>query len=185
MINETKLKYDATIEEWKDNLRNGLEEHGVIYNDNMLNNMCSSLSRVLINYLTSMGYRPKANYSYRKGLASRLDKEGLEVSIKTNRIMWKYLEYFTDVVEYDICFDVEIKICDLEKAVKDMIFIGVNTDNPKGIVRHPKFSEEYASITSKLDLLKMLISRQSDPDVMVELTTQILEILELIVRRLD
>ena len=185
MINETKLKYDDTIEGWKNNLKLGLEEHGVVYDDTMLNNMCSSLSRVLINYLTDMGYRPKANYSYRKGLANRLYKLGLEVSIATNRIMWKYLEYFTDVVEYDICFDVEIRICDLEKATKDMIFVGVNTDNPKGIAKHPKISEEYASITNKLDILKMLIKRQSDPKVMVELTTQILEILELIVRRLD
>ena len=185
MINETKLKYEDTLEEWKNKLKEGLEEHGVVYNDEMLSNMCSSLNRALVNYLTEMGYRPTANYSYRKGLARRLDKEGLEVSIKTNRIMWKYLEYFTDIKEYDICFDIEIKICDLEKAMRDMIFIGVNTDKPRGIVRHPKYSEEYASITNKLDLMKMLISRQSDPEVMKELTTQIMEILELIIRRID
>lgn len=185
MINEVVIEYGMPIEYWKKAFIDGLEEHGVIYDDKMITNICASLSATINVYLSSMGYRPKSTLQYRKGLSARLWEAGLKLEISTNRVMWKYLEYFTDVEDYSPCFNIEIKICDYEKATKDMIFVGVNTDHKTGIVKHPKYSEEYASLTRKVDLLRLMAERSTEPEIMKDLATQIVDVLDILIRRLD
>ena len=185
MLKEVEIEYGTPMEMWKKNLKDGLEEHGIVYDDNMITNMCSSLCSKISEYLTKMGYRPKSTIHYRKGLSARLYANGLKLEIVTNRVMWKYLEYFTDVEDYSPCFDLDIKICDYEKATKDMLFVGVNTDHPMGIVKHPKYSEEYASLTRKIDLLRLMADRTTEPEIMKELTNQIIDVLDILIRRID
>lgn len=184
-MKDIKLKYDDTIENWKLTFKENLEQMGIVYTDEMLFNMCSSLNNSLIIYLTKMGYRPNLSYSYRVGLTKRLSKHGLALSITTNRLFWKYLEYFTDLDNYSSCFNIDIEVVDKELATKDLIFVGVKTNQDRLEIRQPTHSEEYAEITQKLDIVKGLVGVCTEKQILQDIITDISDILDYIIRRLD
>lgn len=179
------LKFDDTISGWKDTFIEGLEQAGIVYDDTMLNNMCNSLNNAIIRYLTRMGYKPNKTQSYRLGLIKRLYKYGLGVHMATNRIFWKYLEYFTDVEDYSKCFNIEILIVNVEKATKDLIFVGVKTNKDNLEIKQPTYSEDYAKITEKLDLVKVMADKCLDPKVLKDTIMEIINILDYLIGRTD
>lgn len=184
-MKEVYIKYDSSTDDWKECLKVGLEEHGVIYNDTMLSNMCNSLESTTIKFLTDAGYKPRKGLMYRRGFITRISKHGLTLSIKTNYIFWKYLEYFNDLTDYSKCFDISIDIDNLELATKDMIFIGVNTNNTQGIVNHPLHCEEYADITKKLEFVKSLVDKSDDTRIIKDMLDHIIDVVDYLVRSID
>ena len=184
-MKDLRFKYDDTIDNWKCVFKEGLEQAGIIYDDEMISNMCGSLSSKIIKYLTLMGYRPNNTYSYRVGLARRLGKEGLAMKITTNKIFWKYLEYFTDIEDYSKCFNVEVVVDNIELATKDLIFVGVKTNKSHLEINQPTYSEEYAEITKKLDIIKVMTQNCEEPKVVKDIIIEISDILDYLIGRLD
>lgn len=161
-MNEIEINYEETYDVWAKNISNILEERNIIYDEKMINRIQHSILIKTNNFLISVGYKPKENLSYRKGLIERLTKNGLKLTIQSNRILWKYLEYFLDLEDYTKCFDVSIDINDYEIATKDMIFVSVKQDQINYEVpalvesNHKKINKE------TLDVLKKLSERVND-----------------------
>lgn len=179
------INYTDSFTNWENKFKEKLDEAGVLHTDEMIYNICSSLSNTIIAYLSANGYRPNNTYSYRVGLAKRLEKHGLAISIRTNALLWKYLEYFTDLTDYSKCFDIKIYIDNIDIATKDLIFVGVSTNKLQGMVPQPIYSEEYAKITQKLDLLKVMVKNELEPKLIKEIVEQITDMLEYLIRRTD
>lgn len=184
-MKEVYIKYDSTYEAWKECFKVGLEEHGVIYDDTMLTNMCRSLDITATKFLSDAGYKPRSNLSYRIGFINRISKHGLTLTIKTNYIFWKYLEYFTDLTDYSKGFTLSIDIEDFELATKDMIFVGVNTNEPRGYVNHPKHFMEYTEVAEKLEFVKSLVGKTKDIKLINEMLDHIIGIVDYLVRSID
>jgi hypothetical protein len=184
-VKDVVIKYDEVFSVWEDNFKKALDYNGIIYTDDMITNICRSLSNTVSDYLLTMGYRPKNTYSYRLGFMKRLSQSGLTLNIKTNWVFWKYLEYFTDLTDYSKGFDIKIEIENIELATKDMRFYAVTSDNKRGVVSHPIHSKEYAEITKKLDLARTMAKNGSDPRIIRDITSNILDILDYLVRRVD
>lgn len=179
------LKYDDTLNNWRNTFKEALDNAGIVNDETMLSSMVRSLNLALKTYLTNMGYRPNATYSYRKGLTQRLKTHGLKINIKTNYIFWKYLEYFTDVEDYSNCFDISIDIENIEVATKDMLFFAVNIDQPKGVVQQPIHCIEYTEVRNKLDFVKTLVEKSADERIIKDMLDHIIDILDYIIRRTD
>ena len=76
-------------------------------------------------------------------------------------------------------------IDNLELATKDMIFIGVNTNNTQGIVNHPLHCEEYADITKKLEFVKSLVDKSADTRIIKDMLDHIIDVVDYLVRSID
>lgn len=185
MLEEIEIIYSSTQEEWREAFKKGLDEHGIIYTDEMITNMCVSLNNTIYRYLTFIGYRPKFTHQYRVGFTKRMGDAGLKLSIYTNNLMWKYLEYFTDIKDYSKCFDINIVISDYDMATKDMIFVGVSRDNKIGVANHPKYSKDYISLTRQIELLKIMANKDLDRDIIQNMLKQIIDILDIMIRSKD
>lgn len=184
-MQEVFIKYDTTFEEWSNEFKKGLEEHGVVYNDTMLSAICNSLNNTITKYLTAIGYRPRGTQSYRKGFINKLKQNGLAFNIKTNYVFWKYLEYFTDLTEYSRGFDLSIDIENIELATKDMIFVSVNGVDTQGVVNHPLHCEEYTDILNKLEFVKGLVDKNADVRIIKDMLNHITDIVDYLIRRVD
>ena len=158
-MNEIEINYEETYDVWAKNISNILEERNIIYDEKTINRIQHSILVKTNNFLTSVGYKPKENLSYRRGLVQRLAKEGLKLNIKSNRVLWKYLEYFLDLDDYTKCFDVSIDIDNYEIATKDMIFVSVKQDQINYEVpalvesEHKKVNKETLDVLKKLNSL--------------------------------
>lgn len=179
------FKYDDTFDDWKQEFKRGLDVMGIIYNDEMLTNLVSSLDKTITKYLLSLYYKPRSYLSYRKGFLSRVRKHGLDLSIRTNDLLWKYLEYFTDLTDYSKCFDIELYIADVEVATKDIIFVGVKGQDLQVGIPQPIYEKEYVEIRNKLDLVKELVQTDANPKKVKDVIIQIADILDYLIRRLD
>ena len=161
-MNEIEINYEETYDVWAKNISNILEERNIIYDEKTINRIQHSILVKTNNFLTSVGYKPKENLSYRRGLVQRLAKEGLKLNIKSNRVLWKYLEYFLDLDDYTKCFDVSIDIDNYEIATKDMIFVSVKQDQINYEVPALVESEHKKVNKETLDVLKKLNERVND-----------------------
>lgn len=179
------FKFADNVDDWKLTIIDSLQKASITYDNIMLNNMCNSLNTAILRYLTKVGYRPNKTQSYRLGLLKRLSKYGLGVKMTTNNIFWKYLEYFTDVEDYSKCFNIEILIVNVEKATKDLIFVGVKTNKDNLEIKQPTYSEDYAKITEKLDLVKVMADKCLDPKVLKDTIMEIINILDYLIGRTD
>ena len=179
------INYTDSFTNWENKFKEKLDEAGVLHTDEMIYNICSSLSNTIIAYLSANGYRPNNTYSYRVGLAKRLEKHGLAISIRTNALLWKYLEYFTDITDYSKCFNIKIEIENLELATKDLIFVSVNTDHKAAFVEQPTLSEEYTKVKDKLNFLKGLVDKDADKRLIKDMLNHIIDIVDYLFRRTD
>ena len=122
-LNEININFEENYNIWANKIIQCLEARDILYTEFMIDRIQRSIRLKVHQYLTEVGYKPKDHKGYRTGLVNRLKKEGLKLTIKSNEILWKYLEYFLDVDDYTKCFDVQIEVDDLVLASKDSIFI--------------------------------------------------------------
>lgn len=121
----------------------------------------------------SVGYKPKDNLSYRKNLVDRLKREGLKLSIISNRILWLYLEYFLDLDDYTDCFDISIVVDNIEVATKNTIFISVKQDKINLAKEALIETDKHAINKENLELVKKLNEEEKDPKI--DLILKVLE----------
>lgn len=164
-LKEIEFIYDEPYEKWAKKITHALDSRRIIYDSMMINRIQSSVIKKCESYLLSVGYKPQNHLSYRKNLVSRLSREGLKLSIKSNRILWKYLEYFIDLDDYTKCFDVEIIVDDLEKATKDTIFISVQTDQINLAKEALIETNKHKINKENLDLVRKLNEIQKDEKI--------------------
>lgn len=162
MIN-FNISFTDDIKEWKHILIENLKENNIDYNDSIITNILNSINYKINKYLLSIGYKPKNSITYRKDLEKRLYKKGLFVWIRSNKLLGKYLEYFTDIEDYTKCFDVEIKVIDRDKLSKNMYFVQLRDDNRisfgADLLNH---SEKYLNLVNNLELLKEINKNKQD-----------------------
>lgn len=179
------FKYDDTFDDWKQEFKRGLNAQGVIYTDDMITNLVRSLDLTIIKYLTSLYYKPKSNWSYRRGFIKRVSKHGLDLSIKSNETLWKYLEYFTDLTDYSKCFDIELYIANVEVATKDVIIVGVGEYETKITIPQPIHKKEYVEICEELDDAKEILKHASNSQSLNKAITKLSKVVEYLIGRLD
>ena len=138
-----EIPFNSNLYTWFNIIKKAFKTNNIIYSDRIINNMCKSLNYIIIKYLSSMGYRPKNTYEYRVDLAKRLRKYGLKIYIRSNKLLWEYLECFEDLEDYSKCFDISIEIEDLEKACKDIIYVSVKPLN--NLIEEEDINEENRS----------------------------------------
>lgn len=172
-LKEIEINFEEPYNKWADKIIDSLESHKIIYDTMMINRIQKSIIEKVNLYLIQVGYKPKDHLSYRINLVDRLKREGLKLSIRSNEILWKYLEYFLDLDDYTNCFDVEIIIGDYDKATKDMIFVSIR---PNKI----NFAKEALIETNKhkinkenLDLVRKL--NEQEKDEKIELILKVLD----------
>ena len=182
---DVKIKYDEPTSSWGTQFKEALDENGIIYDEQMILNICRSLDNTVCDFLYANGYKPRPNLSYRVGLIKRLRKNGLTLSITTNYVFWKYLEYFTDITDYSKCFNIKIEIENLELATKDLIFVSVNTDHKTAFVEQPTLSEEYTKVKDKLNFLRGLVDKDADKRLIKHMLNHIIDLVDYLFRRTD
>lgn len=170
---EIEIKFDEPYNKWADKIIEGLENHNIIYDTMMINRIQKSIVNKANSYLINIGYKPKDHLSYRVNLVSRIKREGLKFSIKSNKLLWKYLEYFLDLEDYKDCFDIEIIVDNYDKAIKDTIFISVKQDHINLAKDALIKSNNYKINKENLDILKKLNTLQKDKKI--DLILKILE----------
>lgn len=170
---EIEIKYEETYDKWADTIRKGLEARNIVYDSKMINRIQNSIKIKVNTYLINVGYKPKENLGYREGLIYRLKKEGLKLTIKSNKTLWKYLEYFLDLDDYTNCFDVQIEIGDLEVATKDTIFISVKSDKINLAKEALIETNKHKLNKENLDLVRKLNEQEKDPKI--DLILKVLE----------
>ena len=138
---DVKIKYDEPTSSWGTQFKEALDENGIIYDEQMILNICRSLDNTVCDFLYANGYKPRPNLSYRVGLIKRLRKNGLTLSITTNYVFWKYLEYFTDITDYSKCFNIKITT---QKTVRQF---------------HSYFNSEAFKVSSCLDFCESVFHR--------------------------
>lgn len=112
------IQYDTYYDKWISIIRSALEERNINHDDKMIQFIFDSLKNKVEEFLKEKGYEPTKLFLWRKDFVKKLKSYGMKLDIKSNDILWKYLEYFTDVEDYSKCFDVKIIISDWNKASK-------------------------------------------------------------------
>lgn len=170
---EIEIKYDESYDVWAKKIAHVLDKREIFYDSKTINRIQSSIVKQCESYLLSVGYKPQNHLSYRKNLMSRLSREGLTLSIKSNRILWLYLEHFLDLDDYTKCFDIEIVIDNIEKATKDTIFISVRQDKINLAKEALIETDKHKINKQNLDLVKKLNEQEKDPKI--DLILKVLE----------
>ena len=165
MKKQIELKYDESYNKWAEKIERGLDRNNVAHTSTMINRIQSSAIKKCESYLLSIGYKPRNHLSYRKNLASRLASEGLKLSIKSNRILWLYLDYFLDIDDYTNCFDVEVIIDNIEVATKNTIFISVKQDKINLAKEALIETNKHKINKQNLDLVRKLNEVQKDKKI--------------------
>ena len=180
-LNQIEIQYDTYYDKWLQCIQQGLNEHDIIYQPELPTVICQSVKVNVDKYLKNNGYRPKKYFYYRKDLASRLRKYGLKLQIKSNNVLWKYLEYFTDIEDYSLCFDIGIVVYDVQKAMKDCIFVLVD-NNIVGIPKQPINTDKHINMVEQINFLRQY-NKQYNVDN--EFNNKLLDLLEDIVKEFD
>lgn len=171
-MEEIQIKYDTYYDNWLAEIRENLNKRDIVYDDQLPINICNSLKEQVKLYLEKLGYKPTRYFSYRKGLVGRLKSRGLSLQIVSNRLLWIYLEYFTDIKDYSKCFDIDIILDDETKIdlVKNKDY-----DKLSATKYIPIRSHDYALIEEKINWIR---SQNKYPLTRMELLDGILDILE-------
>lgn len=172
-LEEIEIKYEEAYDRWADRIANALDKRNIVYDSKMINRIQKSVIDKTDAYLISVGYKPKDNLGYREGLVYRLKKEGLKLTIRSNRILWKYLEYFLDLDDYTNCFDIQIEIGDINIATKDTIFISVKSDKINLAKEALIETNKHKLNKENINLVKQLNEQEKDPKI--DLIIKVLE----------
>lgn len=183
-MEEIDIDFSAYYDKWVNSIEQGLKSRDIVFDNTLPLTICNSLRRTICKFLSDRGYRPIDNYVYRKNLTKRLKAQGLKLEIRSNRILWKYLEYFTDLDDYSLCFDIRICICDLDKAKQSNINI---TKTPLcyelSLDKFISKSEGYYIVLNEIDELKDLYNiSNNNLDTVIN---KIITILQMLLDRLE
>ena len=170
---EIEIRYEETYDRWAKEISNILEKRHIVYDTKTINRIQQSILKKTNDYLFSVGYKPKDNLSYRKNLVDRLKREGLKLSIISNRILWLYLEYFLDLDDYTDCFDISIVVDNIEVATKNTIFISVKQDKINLAKEALIETDKHAINKENLELVKKL--NEEEKDLKIDLILKVLE----------
>lgn len=155
-MREIEIEFDTYYDEWQLNISNVLNEHDIIYKAELPMIICRSLKNTIYNKLRDWGYKPRDTLEYREQLVKKLKRKGLRLQIKSNKILWKYLEYFTDIEDYSLCFDISMIIEDFEKASDSIIFLNIINEDKNGFELKTNLNESNnKSIQESLNSLKL------------------------------
>ena len=176
-MKEIEIDFSAYYDKWVNNIEEGLRSRDIAFDTTLPLTICSSLRRTVCKFLSKRGYRPIDNFTYRSSLAKRLAKEGLKLEIRSNRLLWKYLEYFTDLDDYSLCFDIQVCIADLDKArmhnvdiKKTPLCYELSIDN------FLSNSEQYYQISDEINELKNLKDVSNNCEIKLDKVVQILQL---------
>lgn len=176
-MKQIKIPFDTYYDTWQSIIIDTLNENDIIYNKELPSIICRSLKHTINKKLREWYYKPRDTLYYRQSLIKKLKKQGLNLQIQSNRILWKYLEYFTDVEDYSLCFDIEIVIEDFEKATENIIFVNVlnedknafaintnlNNDNNKSIEESisalNSYRTKYPFIQDLVNIIQNMLER--------------------------
>lgn len=154
MLEEIEIEYDTPYDQWQSVIIDCLNARDIVYNMELPEMICRSLKQSIFNKLKEWKYKPKETLQYRQGLVRKLKREGLKLSITSNNILWKYLEYFTDVENYSACFNISMIVIDYEKASNNLIFVGVSDNcNNNFLINTDINYEENKSIKESFEIL--------------------------------
>lgn len=146
------LRYDDFYDNWVKIITQCLRDNDVIFNENLPLILCENVKVDARAFVIKLGYTPKNNVYYRVNLINRLKSQGLDMCIESNDILWKYLEYFTDIDDFSKCFDINLVVVNKDKAIKSKVLLNM-TDN-KYILTQPIHKQSTLDINDKIKELK-------------------------------
>ena len=119
-----ELNFTDTSSDWYYKIKKYLNINKIIYTEEDIINIVTSVENLIISYLKSQYYRPKNLVSYRRNLSKKLKRYGLRVKIKSNKLLYGLiLNPNTNI--YTSGFNINLIIDNLEIATKDLIFVKV------------------------------------------------------------
>ena len=118
-LQQINIIYESEYTDWFNNIKDTLILNNIWTNKDLINTIYNSVQNQVIDLLkNTKGFRPNSNYSYRQMVAKRLKKQNIRIEIKSNKILWIYLQYFKDLTDYSKCFVVHFINIDTKKEVK-------------------------------------------------------------------
>ena len=101
--------------------------------------------------------------------------------------MYAISNNYKNLIENSLSLSPKSKIVvdNIELATKDLIFVGVKTNKSHLEINQPTYSEEYAEITKKLDIIKVMTQNCVEPKVVKDIIIEITDILDYLIGRLD
>lgn len=108
-MKEIEIDFDTYYDEWVNQIKEGLREHNVVFDDSFLPVViCRSLIYTVEKFLQDNGYKYDSSIYGKRRFCNKLKKQGKKLKIISNYVLWKYLEYFLDLTDYSKCFDISI-----------------------------------------------------------------------------
>lgn len=150
-MKQINLKYADFYDNWVKVITQGLRDHDIVFDDQLPITICNSVKSDVRAFIINLGYTPKNTIYYRLGFIDRLNKQGLDLVIQSNNILWKYLEYFTDLDDFSNCFDIRLIVIDKIKASKSVV---IKNSNAKIILTQPIHKDDTADINKDIISLK-------------------------------
>lgn len=123
MISNFELSYKQSMSEWKKIIKDELQKHKIEDNYYLTTLIYDSIKNQFINYLQASGFSGLNCWSNKNSINNLYDKYGLELMIRSNDTLWLYLKTFSDLTDYDKCFDIYYKIVDMEKQIGKILYI--------------------------------------------------------------
>lgn len=142
------LRYDDFYDNWVKIITQCLRYNEVVFNENLPLLLCENVKVDARAFVIKLGYTPKNNVYYRVNLINRLKSQGLDMCIESNDILWKYLEYFTDIDDFSKCFDINLVVINKDKAIKSKVLLNMTDD--KYILTQPIHKQSTLDINNKI-----------------------------------
>lgn len=177
-FSEIEINYDTYYDIWLRSIETALKERDIQqWNENLPVIICKSLRKTVEKYLINLNYKPRNQLEYRKKLVKRLDECGLQLIIRSNKILWLYLDYFTDLTDYSKCFDIKICVKDIDKALSKVTYKSINiADNViEGLFELPRSTQNQVIIDRKIEMLKQKATSEQNRNL--KLIADILDML--------
>lgn len=150
-MKQINLEFDDFYDNWLKIIIQGLRERDIVFNEQLPVNICNSVKSSVKAFIINLGYSPRDTIYYRKNFLNRLKNNGLDLVIQSNELLWKYLEYFIDLDNYDKCFDIRLIIINKAKAAKSTI---IKNSNAKIILTQPIHKEDTEDINRDIKNLQ-------------------------------
>lgn len=150
-MKQINLEFNDFYDNWLKIIIQGLREHDIVFDEQLPINICNSVKSNVRAFIINLGYSPKNTIYYRVNFLNRLRNNGLDLVIQSNELLWKYLEYFTDLDNYDKCFDIRLIVINKEKAAKSTI---IKNSNAEIILTQPIHKEDTEDINRDIKNLQ-------------------------------
>lgn len=157
------IQFDTPYEKWVEDIKQGLDNNGILYDTEVPINICKSLILTTNKVLKFNGHKPRKYFYYRCNVVKKLRTMNKRLEIKSNNTLWKCLEYFTDLKDFSSCFDINIVSLNGNK---------LNTDNTATIKTNNL-------IESKINIIRQYNQTNNKNDKIIN---DLLDLIEYIVK---